>query len=203
MKTKPILFNTEMVCAILAGRKTQTRRLVKLTDKEEAHEGDDGWALHVVKHNAWGGIEERVILPRNDVGNILWVRETWQYMEWASGGKYAYKAGGGDFNEDEPWKPSIHMPREAARIFLRVKGVYFERLQDITVADVIAEGVMFDVPLPIDHKDYNFCAEMEAFGAFACLWDSVSPIGYKWLDNPWVEVVKFEVITKEEAKRYE
>jgi hypothetical protein len=121
-------------------------------------------------------------------GDILWVRETWSRMET---GQYLYKA-----DNEKPvsflgWRPSIHMPREAARIFLRVTGVRVERLQDISYADVIAEGI------PYGHAEHT---------KFRAVWEStLKPKDrptYGWEANPWVWALEFERISKEEAERH-
>lgn len=190
---KPILFNTEMVRAILEGRKTVTRRVVK------PQPAGDGSAPEPLKTrpgywNSWG--DDNVYRPPYQPGDILWVRETWQTKR---GGGYLYKAdtiGSFDlFMTPEgrvvnyiPWRPSIHMPREAARIFLRVTGVRVERLQDISYADVIAEGI------PAGHAENT---------KFMALWDGTMKREdrnrYGWDVNPWVWVFDFERISKEEA----
>lgn len=147
MDVKPILFNTEMVRAILEGRKTVTRRVVK------PQPAGDGSAPVPLKTrpgywNSWG--DDNVYRPPYQPGDILWVRETWQTKR---GGGYLYKAdtiGSFDlFMTPEgrvvnyiPWRPSIHMPREAARIFLKVTGVRVERLRDITDQEAEKEGIL-------------------------------------------------------------
>ena len=198
-RERPILFNTEMVRAILDGEKTVTRRPIKPQYAEQT-----------------GGIK----IPLDDfakdcdiadfspysIGDRLWVRETWYKFASCEGcmcdeepedqsGCYFYKAEH-ELYEGERWRPSIHMPREAARLFLRVTDVRAERLQNITVDDVRKEGVKFKVPVPVGDKDYVFCSEMEAFGAFGHLWDSTvekSELNrYGWAANPWVWVIEYE-----------
>ena len=190
----PILFNTEMVRAILEGRKTVTRRVV--TPQPPA-------GVTQLYHGAAPG---RWRSPGKDVwveirapyqpGDILWVRETWS----TSDGSYLYRAWPGEGMEPErqdwamkemglKWRPSIHMPREAARIFLRVTDVRVERLQEISYADVIAEGVSYG------HAEYT---------KFRAVWNSTIkpkdlPV-YGWDANPWVWVINFERISKEEAE---
>ena len=128
---KPILFNTDMVRAILAGRKTVTRRVVKPQPEKKP--------IHIPGEKYWLGCFAgddvcRSINPPYHPGDTLYVRETWAPVE---GGGYIYRAG---FGTDAPlWKPSIHMPRETARIFLRVTDVRVERLQEIDDDGVIAE----------------------------------------------------------------
>ena len=131
MAEKPILFNTEMVKAILDGKKTQTRRVIKSAPLGLFYE--DGCPARNPPYRS---------------GDVLWVRETWKQEthDYAGGGYaltdgYLYKADGpqdttGMMVEDR-WHPSIHMPRKAARLFLRVKDVRHERLQDITPLSLI------------------------------------------------------------------
>lgn len=148
---KPILFNTDMVRAILEGRKTVTRRVVKPRYKD----GDAGfWVQKKVATGEITGIEiydeeefgtERYVKPPYHAGDILYVRETW--IESSFG--YVYRASDCSTIEDWAgeeikWKPSIFMPKEAARIFLRVTDVRVERLQDITPKQAGNEGVSWE-----------------------------------------------------------
>lgn len=193
MDVKPILFNTEMVRAILEGRKTVTRRVAK------PQPAGDGSAPEPFKTrpgywNSWG--DDNVYRPPYQPGDILWVRETWQNKR---GGGYLYKAdtiGSFDlFMTPEgrvvnyiPWRPSIHMPMEAARIFLRVTGVRVERLQKITYDEAIREGA----------------DRGRALNNFEWIWNhTIKPAdlsAYGWNANPWVWVFDFERISKEEAQ---
>lgn len=210
---KPILFNTEMVQSILDGRKTVTRRVVKPqpsgahsvidSDDEErsfdllcGNGGEGGvfldWA-ETIKAPCWPG-------------DILWVRETFQvnYLSNIIGsGRVRYKADEAyqDFSfaperyeimrraQRKPgWRPNENMPREAARIFLRVTDVRVERLQDISYAETFDEGL----------SDYN-----AGILSFSRLWNkTVKPADrptYGWEANPLVWVIQFERISKEEA----
>jgi len=184
---KPILFNTQMVKAILDGRKTVTRRVYKN-----------------FPYNIFDGIEEGTeafekrklalsAIAQHQKGDILYVRETWNTVD----GDYVYRA---DQEKDYfKWKPSIHMPYEAARIFLRVTNVRIEMLQDITMEQVIKEGItgldLEHIALLENHYDIPFAA----------LWDSTLKKSdlelYGWKANPWVWVYEFERISKEEAMR--
>ena len=178
---KPILFNTEMVKVILADRKTVTRRVVK--PKPICC----GPNIALMPHG-W-------ILPYRP-GDILYTRETWAQN--ANGGWF-YKADGK--NEVFSWKPSIHMPREAARIFLRVIAVGVERLQNIDEEGAKAEGANWR-----NGKHIGFEEKMQrsAIDRFAEIWDStLKPKDralYGWGANPWVWVIEFERISKEEAQ---
>lgn len=139
MSTKPILFNTEMVRAILGGRKTCTRRLIK-------HNVDA--MLNSPYHKEHPEVEDKQIisklcLPPYQPGDVLYVRETWS--EWTGG--YVYKAWNSPFPQpgaylEEKWHPSIHMPKDAARIWLKVTEVRVERLQEITEDGAILEGAI-------------------------------------------------------------
>ena len=189
MAEKPILFSTEMVKAILDGRKTMTRRVIKNPERLDGLMMEDeapDWAPYAP-------------------GDVLWVRETWRLS--LAGGFYIYKADPGREERNHPltaidptlkWKRSIHMPRIAARLFLRVKSVRVERLQAITRADALAEGVE---QLDSYHEviDHAF-----AIGGgtgdiprqiFRQLWDSLNAKkGFGWNSNCWVWVVEFSVV---------
>ena len=204
---KPILFNTEMVRAILDGRKTVTRRVVKpqpkyaemtvagLMTSEHHISIEDGLVVTKLGDvSTWGNLPYRP-------GDILYVRET--FSECAEG--YAYRA---DYPHSEGWgwNPSIHMPREAARIFLRVTDVRVERLQDITENQARAEGaepVMMtaDVDKPDDEKRWH--EMLPALSMFPTLWNStIKPADrslYGWEANPWVWVIEFERCEKPEG----
>lgn len=203
------MFSTPMVRAILEGRKTVTRRLVKPRY---------GGSLEVYKDLAGVprlcercGMLNRGLLPPHQIGDILWVRETWCFY-W---GVYWYKAGlevdeNGDCKDGcwvndaaspggkrwlatkapDKWRPSIHMPREAARIFLRVTDVRVERLQEMPAEDSLREGVKLHL---------EGCLNGEApLKPFADLWDSTIKSAdrgrYGWAANPWVWVVEFKRI---------
>lgn len=212
MDVKPILFNTEMVREILEGRKTVTRRVVKPQP--------EGRPVPMTKDSCWPWCfaiqgTEKVVRPPYQPGDILWVRETWQTKR---GGGYLYKAdtiGSFDlFITPEgrvvnyiPWRPSIHMPREAVRIFLRVTGVRVERLQEITESGTKAEGAVKSYPYT-DPETGETAFMLDEKGTylsgFSQIWDStIKPkdlAAYGWDANPWVWVIEFERISKEEAK---
>lgn len=180
-KSKPILFNTEMVRAILDGRKTVTRRVVK----DAVLERGTNWI--------WNP-QENINLAPYRVGDILYIRETWNILN----GVYQYRAGCGDFDFNDSgekviykWRPSIHMPKEAARIFLKVTSVRAERLQNITVDGVKMEGIPLVYPLVKMIDSIHLKKIIE-------LWDSTIKKQdldkYDWNANPWVFVYEFEVI---------
>lgn len=202
-RMKPILFNTDMVRAILDGRKTVTRRVVKPQPRMVYYDGrlqDSGedtrecsplYVLIAENHN--GAVMQ--IVPPCQPGQTLYVRETWGVKSYGTpggmAGKYVYKADGG---ECQKWRPSIHMPRAAARLFLRVTDVRVERLRDITEEQAIAEGVR----IGLGGEPYFSCRN-----AFQALWDStIKPADrerYGWDANPWVWVIAFKRVEREDV----
>lgn len=209
---KPILFNTEMVCAILDGLKTVTRRPIKPHYRpDEAGfqiitDAHTGAYVRIEYYDGWEN-ETRIMTDPYQCGDILYVRETFCQD---NAGKYYYKADDSIvfFEQDIghglgwqflKWRPSIHMPREAARIFLRVTDVRAERLQDIAYADIIREGITEE---DIDERE-AINREASSKDLYSRLWNStVKPAAlplYGWDANPWVWVIAFERISKEEA----
>lgn len=203
MAIKPILFNTEMVRAILDGRKTCTRRLIKpqpdkkhiyplgfVTDSTEKKEvGCFGFAA-----NEYGGSIQYVKPPyRYAPGDILYVRETWKK---APNGYYYYEDWQrNDIADVTKWKPSIHMPKEAARIWLKVTNVMVERLQEITIDGIRNEGIS---SMAVHAGDMEI-----ALKEWKNLWNSTikkSDIDQHGCDaNPWVWVIEFERCEKPEG----
>ena len=187
---KPILFNTDMVRAILEGRKTVTRRVVK---PQPAGDGSkpEPLAKRPGYWNAWG--DDYVYRQPHHPGDILYVRETWNKAPFRYD-EFIYKADG-CYGPDMPWRPSIHMPREAARIFLRVTDVRVERLQEMTIEDSLREGVKLSIK--------GCIAGESPLTPFALVWDSTIKKADRplcgWEANPWVWVITFERISKEEA----
>lgn len=193
MAIKPILFNTEMVRAIIDGRKTCTRRICKdanectVPDMEFYNADKRTYAVHNFadkKHTEKLNIVERTcpICP----GDTLYIRETWGYpISLNSDKQYVFRADkiaeSGFKNDSHIWHPSIHMPKEAARIWLKVTNVRVERLQDMTDDDAEAEGCF----------DYTSTAL-----GFPDVWDSTIKKSdldrYGWNTNPWVWVIEFE-----------
>lgn len=209
----PILFNTEMVRAILDGRKTVTRRLIKLPKYIKLQ--DDGLYTLFAEGTCYENqhMEELVdyLKAPYQSGDILYIRETWQYLYELDGneqiiegtGKYYYAATDtlpfdtyvdsmGVSHDRVPWKPSIHMPKEAARIWLKVKDVRVERLQEISGGDLLKEG--------IDLFQSNYVRV--AFDEFKNLWNSTIKKEdldlYGWDADPWVWVIEFERYEKPE-----
>lgn len=185
VNAKPILFNTEMVKAILDDRKTVTRRLIKLDLGLADTDKNDGSYLFI--QDKYGDSINVKDLCRYQVGDILYVRETWFHVDGEDW--YAFKADNEDNVTYAPWKPSIHMPKEAARIFLRVIGVRVERLQDITSKEAIKEGLK-------DKYAYGKYNSMEPKKLFIDLWNSTIKKqdldSYGWEANPYVWVIEFE-----------
>jgi hypothetical protein len=213
---KPILFKGEMVRAILDGRKTQTRRLVKPQPDFVSNDGTPLLKAPVISLES-GNFVERfhpkdnpnawLVKPMNppyQVGDVLWVRETWMpdgadCLEpmMASGEitpRVLYRANDADalrVGRSFKWRPSIHMPRWAARLFLEVTAVRIERLQGITDADAQAEGV--DRPI-LSHEPGRHPMTGYYRDAFAAYWDALAPAGSKWADNPWVWACEFKQV---------
>lgn len=199
MPIKPILFNTEMVRAILDGRKDATRRIVKGFIPDDAV-----WGYTVFTPKGYISCRgtfadvygEKFFKLPCESGDILYVRETWKK---APNGYYYYEDWQrNDIADVTKWKPSIHMPKEAARIWLKVTGVRMERLQEITEVGIQKEGVEVD-PKECAGK-FDFISEL--FLLFQRLWNSTikkSDIDrYGWDANPWVWVIEFERCEKQE-----
>lgn len=211
LKAKPILFNTEMVRAILDGRKTVTRRSVKLTNRipRNAEFGytaftPEGYISVRGDFTDEKGEErygENFIKMPYLPGGILYVRETWGTYSICEGimPTIYYKADGNAPDKIKR-KPSIHMPKEAARIFLRVTNVSVERLQDITEDQAIAEGTKdpYDYQSAEWYNRFPYLLDKYQIAAFAGLWDSTIKKSdldrYGWNANPWVWVIEFERI---------
>lgn len=180
---KPILFSTEMVQAILAGRKTMTRRVIKDRDIINNFDIDVDGSVYAYIDQETGDSYPPTAIARYHIGDILWVRETWSRDE---SGEYVYRTNYGTTKDDSfppsmfRWRPSIHMPREAARIFLKVTNVKVERVQDITAHDAIREGMESEIPF-------------DTVDEFKELWNNLNAKrGYGWESNPWVWVYEFE-----------
>ena len=219
MKERGMIFNGEMVRAILDGRKTQTRRPVKfpLIDKNMGCElAGNELAGELAAGNYWNS-------PFGKPGSRIWVRETFQgplipeeelseffgasnpdkfyssaYCEYAADGGPRPEYVDADDNTRHGWRPAIYMPRWASRITLEITGVRVERLQDISEEDAEAEGI--DMEALADAQDcydciadHNFTGRPTAAGHFSYLWQSIYG-AESWHANPWVWVVEFRVI---------
>ena len=208
---KPIIFSTEMVRAIQARRKTMTRRVMKpqpIIDERGMWDWKDCQWMEGGLGFPQSGIEDHA--PYQP-GDILWVRETWAIMECAGcpadcpyectiernglteacdDRTYLYKA---TDNFDGPaealkWRPSIHMPKAAARIFLRVKSVWPEKVQDISETDATKEGCFAGIKIGGE----TCTPALSAKQGFMWLWDFLNAKrGYGWCGNPWVWAYEF------------
>lgn len=180
MKERPILFSGPMVRAILAGKKTQTRRIVKprwLPIVEECLRVNGKWVFTTLGYD--------LTTPYGEPGDRLWVRETF-CPNWCD--EVIYKADGGSaveagYEREPSWKPSIHMPRKASRILLALTGVRVERLQSISEKDAEAEGCGISE---------RYC-KVEPRVHFSSVWEEINGL-QSWLDNPWVWVLDFRRI---------
>jgi hypothetical protein len=188
MTSRPILMSAPMVRAILAGNKTQTRRVVKYAAPDLIDE--DGWPLRDM--SADGAGEVRSACPYGQPGDRLWVRETWGEFR-REPGRPIYRADDPlALGSSNPWKPSIHMPRCYSRITLEITGVRVERLQDISEADAKAEGAPcvdevsgHEVLFPQHSKAGTYRL------GYRALWEQINGPG-SWDANPWVWVVCFK-----------
>lgn len=203
----PILFNTGMVRAILDGRKTVTRRAVKYKySNTEMKMRTDKYGTRLIEiqkdiegetygknpdgstwHKLLPYIEKN---PPCKKGDILYVREAWREHSPGFDNLFIYKADYAEGNINVKWHPSIHMPKEAARIWLRVTDVRVERLQDIDTLGCQREGI--DI------------TRNAVFKRFSTLWDSTLKnkdlVLYGWEVNPWVWVIEFERCERPEEK---
>lgn len=222
---KPILFNTEMVRAILEARKTVTRRVIK----PQPCEGrglvrfmrwfHQDWYTTLARFGDDVGAALCDRKPPYNPGDILWVRETFFKEECTpdcagqsdpnecpfnrvGDSCYGYKTQYIDSTGEIKWRPSIHMPKEAARLFLRVTGVRVEQLRDIDLAGCRAEGIWDDYKTSSEkyHETLATRAYPKVFGE---LWNSTIKLAdlprYGWEANPWVWVIEFERISREAA----
>lgn len=220
---KPILFNTAMVKAILDGKKTCTRRLIKLPKHIEKQR--NGLYTLSTEGSVYTDQDFKEVVdyiePPYKIGDILYVRETWTNILTPDGNvRFAYKADGEPENflwwgnakkgKWEVWMPSIHMPKEAARIFLKVTSVRVERLKDITDEGCLNEGIREFTKDGIVKK-YDTEPNMYSWEnmprtpreAFEKLWNSTLQLKGKWNGwtnlfeyNPWVWVIEFEGVEK-------
>lgn len=240
---KPILFKTDMVQAILSGRKTVTRRIIKPQPLMQlcyinmgshnvgkwCYPSEDTWKYWGEEWKRPDTLTEeeakRLWTPPCHTDDILYVRETWARL---SDGRYMYKANF-DAPMPETWRPSLHMPKEAARLFLKVNHVGVERLQDITMEEIVKEGCVPSCMMCSNfNKDY-WCNELFDEEDISCtkgitraadcaletmfpdtgfmgLWDRMIRKEdlsiYGWAANPYVWRIEFERIDKAEAESY-
>lgn len=190
MTERPILFSAPMVRAILADRKKQTRRILKPQPfAGDYYEGGvsldrvwDGSARFSASAVGGGAVLEEIAMLRHAPGDQLWVREAWKPVHSGDPSRGArYRA---DVDADQTtWRPSIHMPRWASRITLKVTEVRVQRLQDIAEEDAKAEGC-------IHHHDPAGDGQ-NVIEQFSYLWQSIHGAG-SWEQNPWVAAISFE-----------
>ncbi|EMP9987306.1 hypothetical protein RFH01_000923 [Klebsiella pneumoniae] len=195
MKERGMIFNGEMVRALMSGRKTQTRRPIKWkqTRFTEIGEREDGskWP--------WSEDAEHACdfwhpCPFGDVGDRIWVRETWNKY----GGLLTYRADH-DWIDDmrketvctAKWVPSIHMPRWASRILLEITDVRVERLNSISQEDAQAEGLELTGWRPTYSDPDSGGEVMTPYDNFAQLWESIYG-EESWKANGWVWVISFK-----------
>jgi hypothetical protein len=223
MQEHPILFNGDMVRAILEGRKTQTRRPLKIqppssscqiatfiesTSREDRKkEGKLHWVklspdgLSVIYNQG-----KYFACPFGQPGDRLWVRETWAWIGSETNGHYVYRS---NYLPEQQyfvtWQPSIHMPRKASRIILEIDEIGAERIQDITEDEAMAEGIR---EWTKDGELYKYghiepgdqgCTPWSAMpktvmGAYKSLWNGIYTEDLNWEANPWVWVVKFHKV---------
>ena len=186
MKETGMLFTSPMGRAILEGRKTKTRRVAKPVKHPDLGN------LYTPGALAMGREPQHVIdraCPLGQPGDRIYVRETFsQHPEW---GQLAFRADGEEFEDadgwlwEPKWIPSIHMPKDIARIWLEITGVRVERIQEITPDDCIAEGAW-----PVEQRKLG--RGHEAVSAFRELWEST---GGDWDANPWVWAIDFKVLS--------
>lgn len=230
MTIKPILFNTEMVRAILDGRKTCTRRIVKGFIPNDAKWGYTAFTPKgciSCRGTFADGYGEKFFKLPCEPRDILYVRETWQCWRahrYEATADIRFRAGGDDvrlqfangntdsinrldydtfvhkwFSHNGEWKPSLFMPKEAARIWLRVTDVRVERLQDITPQGAWKEGARCSCLHPVPDCAGNKTAFIEIWNSTIKKSDLDS---YGWDVNPWVWVISFERCEKpEEGER--
>lgn len=201
----PILFNTDMVRAILDGRKSCTRRIVKpqqlivmLPDKCKNGAPEEFLKEKKLMFKPYCDMTDIELINAAykapyQPGDILYVRETWKK---APNGYYYYEDWQrNDIADVTKWKPSIHMPKEAARIWLKVTNVRVERLQEITSEQIGREGVEVEYPHVLNGEEKRY--------AFSTLWNSTVKKSdldrYGWNANPWVWVIEFERCEKPEG----
>lgn len=244
MKQSPILFSTPMVQAILAGRKTQTRRIADVPNHDHFGINIMDWGLSKYpyhKEGKWLYDVQSDVDSHNtfelkakygQVGDVLWVRETWRkwypvdsdgytdfnhaVIEYAADDPPMIYEKDGDgfqvFNKDGsekfiPWRPSIHMPKSACRLYLQITDIRVERLQVISEEDAKAEGIMYyeEGNLGVRYKDYmadasgyghpdhDYPTTGDAVASFGTLWAGINGLD-SWQANPWVWVIAFKRI---------
>ena len=226
-RTHPILFSGEMVCAILQDRKSATRRVIRPQPSDDGLEwrtaADGAFAawedpmLLLDEHSEDGGPCQRQC-PYGEPGDLLYLRETWKPVEQESGiDGIIFKADGG-FREIENhlraadmwvavyddrewrWRSSIHMPRWASRLTQRISNVRVERVQNISIEDIHAEGVACSDCWTIgtEYADFPHAEYCGCRNLFTNLIDSINgPRGYLWADNYWVWIIEWNRVWRQ------
>lgn len=216
---RPMLYSTSMVQAILEGRKTQTRRIIK----HQPPKGNYKFGINVTgtrcKENGlfhWIGIDEEIEYKVTDskqpyfkcpvnIGDIIWVRETFAPIK--NSNDFFYKADEGItvpfFDYQQKWKPSLFMPKEACRLFLEVKDIRIERLNEISESDAVAEGIldMFYGKDIAGNAYFNYMDKKggwdsvaeDAIHSYQTLWEKING-QHSWEVNPFVWVYDFKVV---------
>jgi hypothetical protein len=200
MRERPILFSGEMVRAILALEKMQTRRVINIPKyarikpcshyltPNDTHNGG------VMLCYDTSGVADFEVLPcpYGQVGDRLWVRETFAIDDYSGDGIYSgrgnvvyYRATDHE-SCGQPWRPSIFMPRFASRITLEITGIRVEYLQEISEADAKAEGTK-------PHLELNTTGFRTLIDDYKDIWDSINGKKHPWESNPWVWVIEFAV----------
>ena len=214
----PILFTGEMVRAILDGRKTQTRRVIKpQPDKVKTPVDISAFGVPLEHENRKAILSlpdiaikggKKIKCPYGGPGDRLWVRETWAPR--GDKGRPFYRADEQSQTEgyshiilnNGRWRPSIHMPRWASRLLLEVTDVRAERVQSITAADCCDEGVLINCSScsgECAHLDQSPNLKRQVRRDFRSLWDSINAKrGFGWDANPWVWAITFKVIENEQ-----
>lgn len=215
MKEHPILFSTEMIKAILEGRKTMTRRIVKPQPDDDGLHNHTKFPMSLQSdlQGWWGTVDETGESKQFNCrygyeGHLLWVRETWKpryikgclnefRLQYPKVYPWFYSADGESESGYGGWKPSIHMPKEAARIWLEVINTWVERLQEITEENAIAEGIEKSISGNgrIVWKHYT----KDKYGpspvhSYETLWRKING-EESWNENPFVWVVEFKVLS--------
>jgi len=216
IKEHSILFSTSMIQAILDGRKIQTRRIVKTPKiinqfpdllKSVYLDGDGNWIFWSSDSNDHAsftkkayptGNNQGIKCPYGQAGDRLWVRESFSRGIGSMGESFVYAYRATDSEEFGPWKPSIHMPREACRVLLEITGIRVQRLQDISEEDAIAEGIdVFSYEKAGLNFEINGQCTRDPIKAFEFLWDSINAKKHPWDANHWVWVIEFKRLDME------
>jgi hypothetical protein len=195
MKTRPILFSGPMVQAILADRKSQTRRVIK-PQPQLSQDGKIDWVVNGQWRGAWApGVGGNMTCPYGAVGDHLYVKETFAIAE--PGVMARNDSGGPIYAADYPlhtktgfgpWKSGRFMPRAVSRITLELTAVRCERLQSISEIDCEAE---------LGARPYSL--GNDAYSQFHSLWDSINGKTHPWTDNPWCWCLSFRVADRRDA----